>query len=57
MDAKNTRPQVLGKRQNRFPQLPQAPFTGDISIELTTGTFLFRFDTEGAGILTRGRAA
>lgn len=42
VDAKSTRPPLLGK-QNSFPPLPQA-ITGDISISLRTGTFLFRFD-------------
>jgi len=45
-----TRPPLLGKLQNSFPQLRQAPFLlwsgrrtrGDISISLRTGTFLFR---------------
>jgi hypothetical protein len=36
VDAKSTRPQVLGKRQNRFPQAPTGivpSHEGDISIE------------------------
>jgi hypothetical protein len=31
---------LVGKLQNSFPQLPHATSTGDISIELRTGTFL-----------------
>jgi len=47
VDAKSTRPPLLGKPQNGFPQRPQGIafiISGDISIALRTGTFLFRFD-------------
>ena len=48
VDAERTRPPLLGKPQNGFPQRPQGlrlnSHNGDTSIELKPGTFLFRFD-------------
>lgn len=58
-----TRPPLLGKPQNGFPQAPtgftplsveERRTTGDISISPRTGTFLFRLDTSYAQLLTSG---
>ena len=48
-----TRPPLLGKPQNGFPQAPTRIPSEDISIELREGTFLTSFDKSRAGPLTQ----